>query len=349
MQKPTTRRIALFRYRPSFTLAAFTLVELLVVIAIIGVLIALLLPAVQAAREAARRSQCVNNMKQCGLAILNRENTLKRIPASLLGWPKRPPCTKNEWTALTAQTQILPYLEEGAYHDSIDFCSRWIGIENEKIARTPISIYACPSDDSFGRVYGAEGLNGEFFEWAYGNFVVCAGSTSLAALDINNLQAWPPETRSHPALNIPPLSDHQPDGAFVLEIGRKLSEFTDGMSNTVLGSEVISGRPGTNDTRGVWWLWGDGAIYTHSYTPNSSFPDFLLAGSHCDPWPSPPDQPCKGGATEATTYMMARSRHPGGVNVVFADGRVVFVTDSVDHSLWQGLATVGGEEIGGSL
>ncbi len=92
--------------------AGFTLVELLVVIAIIGILIALLLPAVQAACEAARRSQCTNNLKQIGLALHIFENTHKAFPSSFGG---------SQGTDWSAQARILPYLEQVAIHDAIDF------------------------------------------------------------------------------------------------------------------------------------------------------------------------------------------------------------------------------------
>ena len=105
--------------------SAFTLVELLVVIAIIGILIALLLPAVQAAREAARRIQCTNHMKQVGVALHNHENDKRRLPSSMIGYlPNGGP----EWTGFTAQTQLLPYLEEMAIYDGIDFTNRWLSL-----------------------------------------------------------------------------------------------------------------------------------------------------------------------------------------------------------------------------
>ncbi len=328
--------------------AAFTLVELLVVIAIIGILIALLLPAVQAAREAARRTQCTNHMKQVGVALHNHENSKKRLPCGMLG---HLPKATREWSAYTAQTQLLPYLEEMAIYDGIDFTNRWLNPINQKAGKTPVAVYTCPSDDSLGQVYTSQGLEPDtLFEWSRSNFVVCAGSSQLAPNNLNDLMSRPPELRQAPWLKPVTLNQYKSDGAFVMEVGRKLSEFTDGLSNTVLGSEVLTGMDGKNDIRGIWFTGFDGgAIYEHQWTPNSSNPDFMVAGSHCDPRPPPPDMPCRSGAgNDSQTYFSARSRHPGGVNVLFGDGHVEFITDGVDLTAWRAIATVAGEEVVGA-
>jgi prepilin-type processing-associated H-X9-DG protein/prepilin-type N-terminal cleavage/methylation domain-containing protein len=329
--------------------AAFTLVELLVVIAIIGILIALLLPAVQAAREAARRIQCTNHMKQVGVALHNHENDKRRLPSSMTGYlPNGGP----EWTGFTAQTQLLPYLEEIAVYEGIDFKNRWLHPINQKAGKTPVAVYTCPSDDSLGQVYTSKGLEPDtLFEWSRSNFVVCAGVCEMAPLSLNKLQGplWKRGgTWKEPP--IPPISEFKSDGAFVLEVGRKLSEFTDGLSNTVLGSEVLTGMDGKNDVRGIWFTGFDGgAIYEHRFTPNASNPDFMVAASHCDPRPPPPDMPCGSGAgNDSQTYFSARSRHPGGVNVLFGDGHVEFITDDVDIMVWRAIATVAGGEVPGA-
>jgi prepilin-type processing-associated H-X9-DG protein/prepilin-type N-terminal cleavage/methylation domain-containing protein len=328
--------------------AAFTLVELLVVIAIIGILIALLLPAVQAAREAARRTQCTNHMKQVGVAIHNHENSTKRLPCGMLG---HLPKAAREWSAYTAQTQLLPYLEEMAIYDGIDFTNRWLNPINQKAAKAPVAVYTCPSDDSLGKIYTSQGLEADtLFEWSRSNFVVCAGSSHLAPLSLNTLMSRPPEFRDDPRFEPILIKQYKSDGAFVVEVGRRLREFTDGLSNTVLGSEVLTGMDGKNDVRGIWFMgFEGGAIYQHQHTPNSSVPDFMESGSHCDPYPPPPEMPCRAGASESSqTYFSARSRHPGGVNVLFGDGHVEFITDSVDLMAWRAIATVAGGEVAGA-
>jgi prepilin-type N-terminal cleavage/methylation domain-containing protein/prepilin-type processing-associated H-X9-DG protein len=343
--------------------SAFTLVELLVVIAIIGILIALLLPAVQSAREAARRIQCTNHMKQVGVALHNHENDKRRLPSSMMG---HLPNGGIDWTGFTAQTQLLPYLEEMAIYEGIDFTNRWLHEINQKAGKAAVPVYTCPSDDSLGRVYATVGQpprhpSGTQFEWSRSNFVVCAGSSTMTPGNLNELQKplWKRGgTWNEPP--IPPISEFKSDGAFVLEVGRKLSEFTDGLSNTVLGSEVLAGRddrgnPGNGDkydTRGIWFQgFGGGAIYEHQHTPNSSAPDCpTKPTSTCAPDPPPIDMPCEPCTTSISgSYFSARSMHPGGVNVLFGDGHVAFVTDDVDHITWQAVATVAQGEVAGEL
>jgi prepilin-type N-terminal cleavage/methylation domain-containing protein/prepilin-type processing-associated H-X9-DG protein len=353
MNNEAARRSTSWRSR-----SAFTLVELLVVIAIIGILIAILLPAVQSAREAARRIQCTNHMKQVGVALHNHENDKRRLPSSMIGYlPNGGP----EWTGFTAQTQLLPYLEEMAIYDGIDFTNRWLSSINQKAGKAAVPVYTCPSDNSLGRIYATVGtpphhLTGTQFEWSRSNFVVCAGSSTMTPLSLGQLQQ-PLWKRSAPWIKppIPPLSEFKSDGPFVLEVGRKLSEFTDGLSNTVLGSEVLAGRdergnPGNGnkyDTRGIWFQgFGGGAIYEHQRTPNSSDPDCADNATACAPFPPPVDMPCVVCASNISgSYFSARSMHPGGVNVLFGDGHVAFVADDVDHTTWQAIATVAQGEV----
>ena len=352
MKNAAARQAASLGFR-----SAFTLVELLVVIAIIGILIALLLPAVQAAREAARRIQCTNHMKQVGVALHNHENDKKRFPSSMTGHSLLPPKGggAKEFTGFTTQTQLLPYLEEMAIYDRIDFTNRWLNRANQDVAKPAVPVYTCPSDYSLGQVYTAEGgpphhPPDTLFEWSRSNFVVCAGKTQLCPIPFSILQSRPPELRNAPWLKPVLLSEFKSDGAFVLEVGRKLSEFADGLSQTAVGSEVLTGTIGSNDVRGIWFSgFEGGAIYEHRFTPNSSNPDFMIFASHCDPFPLPVDLPCQSGASQSfETYVSARSRHPGGVNVLFGDGRVEFTSDDVDLVVWQAIATVaeGGEVVG---
>ncbi len=127
---------------PAWQRRAFTLVELLVVIAIIGVLVALLLPAVQAAREAARRTQCTNQLKQIGLAIQNHLDTKKQFPT---GRTWHTPGGPNEPRAVSWAFEILPYMELGNIYDTYDATKRVDAPENATSMRTPIEAYVCPS------------------------------------------------------------------------------------------------------------------------------------------------------------------------------------------------------------
>jgi prepilin-type N-terminal cleavage/methylation domain-containing protein/prepilin-type processing-associated H-X9-DG protein len=291
----------------------FTLVELLVVIAIIGILIALLLPAVQAAREAARRMQCSTNVKQVGLAILNYENTNKMLP---IGMNIALPVFK----AHSAFAALLPYVEQVDLYEKYNFEQRIYHADNYRVTCMHIPAYLCPSDNASGRL-----MNGGF---ARSNVVVCFGSTTVGKS----------------------ATDWSTDGAFQRDIGKRLSDFTDGTSSTAVASEVIAGRDDNYsddhcfDARGVW---SEGSsmgacAYTHLNTPNSSVGDALLMDSgqkNCVP---DTKMPCSdsAGNTYFNEYAAARSRHPGGVNVAFADGHVSFYTDTVDWQTWRALSTV---------
>jgi len=310
----------------------FTLVELLVVIAIIGILVALLLPAVQAAREAARRMQCSNNLKQFGLALHNYHGAYRAFPMG------------NYFTddghggQLTALVVLLPYHENGNAYARYDINQNpWWASGVGNIAEVPmlqIPMYQCPSDDAAGRLAlppgsGPSGPSGPGQQYSRSNIVVCFGShTTCEACGYPPYVSWPVET----------------DGIFQLDAVRRIRDIFDGTSNTVAASEVISGKD-VNDRRGVWTLSLMGnAIYTHFNSPNSGNGDKM---GDCYP---EPDMPCEAHNWNqfSSAHAAARSQHPGGVNVVFADGHVTFVGDSVDLHLWRALATRKGEEVVGS-
>jgi prepilin-type N-terminal cleavage/methylation domain-containing protein/prepilin-type processing-associated H-X9-DG protein len=299
-------------------LPGFTLVELLVVITIIGILIALLLPAVQAAREAARRMQCANNMKQIGLAILNYEQTNGTLP---IGMNIALPTFKGHSVFAT----LLPYVEQMALYNMYDFKKRVYDSPNNTVTCVSIPALICPSDNAAGRQVGTDPPVQLF---ARSNYAVCFGSNTMGESS----------------------SDWTTDGAFRWDVSKPLSAFTDGTSNTVVASELIAGRDdiyiddNKHDVRGAW-AEGTGmgsAVYTHLKTPNSSAGDAILQGG-CVP---DDGLPCdySAGTNRYAGYAAARSRHPGGVNAVFGDGHVSFYNDTVDWRIWQALSTVAGGE-----
>jgi prepilin-type N-terminal cleavage/methylation domain-containing protein/prepilin-type processing-associated H-X9-DG protein len=312
--------------RGSRPLHGFTLVELLVVIAIIGVLVALLLPAIQAAREAARRASCVNNMKQVGLAMLNFESSEGELPVGSMGWKD------DNWLGHTAWQQLLPFLEQGVLDDQVDYSSLW-----HQISDAQISIYQCPSDDTAGRALHFYWTRAVYFSRS--NYVTCWGSTTQHPFETLTFQ--------DPACQTPGACNHNTDGAFRDSKARELREFVDGTSQTVLISELIAGRldqdSSSFDLRGAWAepFMGPGS-YTHLNTPNSSAPDSF---GWCPSYnPEPAAMPCQV-ANGSATQVAARSRHPGGVNATHVDGHVSFYIDEIDSVAWQVVSTIAGSEV----
>lgn len=329
------------------TSCGFTLVELLVVIAIIGVLIALLLPAVQAAREAARRTQCVNKQRQVGLSILNFESQLGRLP---------PGCNFAESPSEDRQFSmfllLLPFLEEENVQEGFDFNQRIYAPVNTRVSHLQIPTYCCPSDDALGRRDGSNKWGrGDAWDGGYArsNYVACYGSDEQVPRPPNVKAGGLGYFMHRNDYDDPKLGS---DGVFRVQgrnTGRRMSEIIDGASHSAMVSEVLAGQrdehltlSDQSDHRGVWIYHFPGSTaYTHKLTPNSSAGD----GIHdvlCVHMPEL-GLPCAEIAWEAG-WAAARSHHPGGVNVVFADGHVNFKQDAIDFSVWQAISTINGDE-----
>jgi prepilin-type N-terminal cleavage/methylation domain-containing protein/prepilin-type processing-associated H-X9-DG protein len=327
----------------------FTLIELLVVIAIIGVLIALLLPAVQAAREAARRMQCTNNLKQLGLAVHNYHDLHNVIPPGRI-WKAGPPGptfpTIFSGTPNTTWFELmLPMIEQGNLANSFNFD---LGAEgypggglapaagyfaNSTVAGTKISTFQCPSDRELKfqitPQYAGGALSGPIM--TKGNYATSWGNTNWRQRAIGT-QVYM-------------------DSAFGHDMSVGLAKITDGTSSTVFCAEVLQGA--LYDVRGVMWSSvPGGASFMTRFTPNQyrdylnlvNGGDFLNQPIFCV---SEPVQklPCTGTAGDSEAFAASRSRHPGGVNVLFGDGGVRFVKDTISHQVWIALNTTRGGEV----
>lgn len=312
--------------------SGFTLVELLVVIAIIGILIALLLPAVQAAREAARRSQCTNNMKQLGLAVQNFADIKKKFPsashqpdfhgpgdatyAPMDHWPEG----RDRWSYLCV---LLPFMEQTALYDEL--VTNHVGVAGRRpwstnnLTTTKIATILCPSDG---------GGNSQSNEIARTSYHCNRGDYWLD-------WAWY-ECRG------------------VMGRGNKkvvnFAGIRDGTSNTMLISECVIGVEG--GTQQVPQGIGTGAGVTNPAAPslclnmvaNNKFTGSVQGGtwqvgfrwgdahSIYTQWHPmlPPNSPSCGNTGESWALVTASSYHPGGCNVVFCDGSVHFVSETID-------------------
>jgi prepilin-type N-terminal cleavage/methylation domain-containing protein/prepilin-type processing-associated H-X9-DG protein len=317
----------------------FTLVELLVVIAIIGILVALLLPAVQAAREAARRSECCNHLKQVGVALHNYVDQKKVLPIGVVALPLSPPGPA--MPGHTALAQLLPFLEQSNVHNVYNFETRNVAVANRPATSSPIPTYRCPSDNTAGRK--AVFKLGSDTELTRSNLAVCFGSnTCVANANGRNIALDPIRTGV----------DTNTDGAFRLDESRSLADFIDGTSCTAVASEILAGQDDridptagdmVYDVRGLWMMQMIGASsYTHRNTPNAQVGDALFVGMGAFFCVSRPRAPCDNtaGVVWDRYHAAARSNHPDGVNVAFGDGHVTFVSDNIDLMVWRCLGAI---------
>ncbi len=339
------------------TRRGFTLIELLVVIAIIAVLIALLLPAVQAAREAARRSQCVNNLKQIGLGMHNYHQTNNCFP---LGASYVTTSTGGSWVNWGPSAMMLSFLEQNAIYSSINFsfppepgpepdgggASAGYTI-NSTAYNTKINLFLCPSDGQAGRV----NIN---------SYHASVGTT----------------TTNTGSFNTGTNSGGASSGAFGMQASYGISDITDGTSNTVgyaealVGNTTYSGPMAGNGTQGSsgqaagqldvnragltavmadlnscatafltkfsaddrGFRWGAGimgfGLFNTVMTPNGGGL-YKFNG-------------CRVGCctqTQSAHYLPATSNHSGGVNVLFCDGSVKFVKNTIAYPTWWAVGT----------
>jgi prepilin-type N-terminal cleavage/methylation domain-containing protein/prepilin-type processing-associated H-X9-DG protein len=322
---------------------AFTLVELLVVIAIIGILVALLLPAIQAARESARRAQCVNNLKQVGVAFQNYHDTYKQLPIGAYS------CCWGTW-----QMAILPFIEEQQLGDIYQFLPKEIPVyddryrydnepasapgipqpmRNFEVTSMRIPALTCPSDEPQVAGGFTNAKNGLTFH----NYVANFGNTNHVGT------THPPNPPGIKYLGSPFIGQDSAAGPNhrLFSTFRKI---TDGLSKTLMVSETVQGQGG--DLRGLTW-WGWAAGFETYASPNGSDPDRMQRPEDCKK-ELPPNPPCDAAAGPRFNNA-ARSRHSGGVNVLMCDSSVQFVIDNVDLNTWRAASTIKGEEVYGDF
>lgn len=354
-------------------LGAFTLVELLVVIAIIGVLVALLLPAIQAAREAARRSQCVNNLHNLSLSILNYEAAKGGFPPFVDCW------TDPEFEAKYASghrmgrwydshtwySLIAPYIEQSTYYSLIDFDYSYSHVTNEAARRVFMDLHRCPSD------IGLQRNEWNLVNWARirTNYVVNAGNTVYGQYGVTESGG---------------VSEFFLGAPFQPSKVTKLSVVTDGAANTLMMSEIkvlpeidqdIWGGPLSDTQLGL-----GGQTFTGWLPPNTPSGDYIarrivdreVYASNGIPYPinvgGSIDNDSVGGTSWAGISFLAepggragalpadkqgaskrqmiaaRSHHPGGVNASRCDGSVAFYSNDIDRNIWRALSSAAGEE-----
>lgn len=321
---------------------AFTLIELLVVIAIIGVLIGLLLPAVQKVREAANRMKCANNLKQITLAAHNYHAIHEAFPIGM----STTPATSAYWYLPTVfwPQAILPYIEGGNVYKLEDFAqgvgnAAWY-TNNAPAHQSVIKTYQCPSDDV--GVFGNVASDPLIVNWSRSSYAACF-SADGTWMEPNVPNSW--DAGNNSAANNPSVTSGK-RALFNVNVRKSVRDVIDGTANTVAFSEMISGTSGTGDLRGYWWGYF-GAQYSHMRAPNSPLNDRLV-GSYCVN--TKRGSPCDNSSPYWTTVLIsARSYHTGGVNAALADGSVRFISNAIDQNVWIGLGSINGGEIPGDF
>ena len=315
-----------------FRRLGFTLVELLVVVTIIGLLIVLLLPAVQAAREAARRAQCSNNLKQLGLALLTYENANEMLPP---GHGYAPNQGANVWSW---PVRLFPYLDQSALATIVE--ANWgvsVGttwVESSSVGKAisaQIPVFLCPSD---------VGIHTRWNE----QLTCVVGSGTTAWKDKRGRLSY---AGNYGQGQMEATS--RVNGVFGVNSTTRISNIQDGTSNTLLFSELLAGHKCT--IRGTYGYM-EGPLFMENYPPNDPTPDLVR---WCDPADglAGAQAPClwtsgNWGALSLFNMVLhtSRSAHPGGVQSAMCDGTVRFVNQTVSLSIWQALGTpAGGESI----
>jgi len=297
-------------HRPS---RGFTLVELLVVIAIIGILTALLLPAVQAAREAARRVQCQNNLHQLGIALHNYHDANRKFPPGFT-LPNR-----MFWSG-----HLLAHLEQGSLYETLDPDLSWSTSPNTEVCASYLSVFRCPSSTA-SKHLTAQGI----VDRVPCNYLACTSGT------VTRESALPGPVP-------PPLAGRpDSDGIFFVNSDTRLADILDGSSSTVaLGETVFSFKghgpdhTGTSQFLDHWYI---GTLEGYDNEVSESMGSTGVAIN----------------SFELSVFvdemeLSFSSRHPAGGQVLLADGSVSFISEGIDRATWSAMGTRDGGEVVGA-
>jgi prepilin-type N-terminal cleavage/methylation domain-containing protein/prepilin-type processing-associated H-X9-DG protein len=291
----------------------FTLIELLVVIAIIAVLISLLLPAVQSAREAARRAQCINNLKQLALASHNYISANNVYPQGIQ-FQSNPEAALQCYTSGSCWVSLAQYYEQGSIFNSVNFMVNMYTAQNTTVSGVGMSIMWCPSDPvitGLTYTYPANTVCATPLPMYYTSYAACTGYV----MEYYN-PTW--NSAGPGQCQLPSSGPNlQNNGVIYVLSNVSLASITDGTSNTFFASERAHGRfPASDLYCWNWWTSGNygDTMFTAYYplNPFNKIPNFC----------------CQDGSSDAYTSS-AGSFHPGGANFAFCDGSVKFLKDSI--------------------
>jgi prepilin-type N-terminal cleavage/methylation domain-containing protein/prepilin-type processing-associated H-X9-DG protein len=325
----------------------FTLVELLVVIAIIGVLVSLLLPAVQAAREAGRRTQCLNNVKQVTIAMLNYESATKFYPPTEVLVPEVDPSTglpvlnpdgtqkMNSGNELSVLARLLPYVEQVNLHDLVNPKAEYDDPSNDEARMTRVDMFICPSDSdenlvkSIGAPNSYYANHGTLMMWDFPPFDLTkhpdlAGKTQDGPM-YRGSKIGPQHVRDGTSHTAAFSERNMGDGSASI-VTEESDTFRPG-GKPLTPQEALdlcnTSKQGVSDVGNPWIrAYHSTTAYYHINTPN---------GLSCM---YPPGR----------IMTTASSRHSGGVNLSMCDGSVRFVLDTVDMQVWRGIGSRNGKE-----
>lgn len=329
----------------------FTLVELLVVIAIIGILVAVLLPAVQSAREAARRSQCSNNLRQIGLASLNHEASRGTLPPGCVGYGDD---EQRNNVGASWGVEILPFMEEQPVYEQFDFDNKRSyretaindsGVSNVEAAQAAVQAYLCPTDELTSGLYPLQGEGDR--QWAPTTYKAVSGVIDQT---VTGVAVWWDRVATGANANRLRNEWQKFRGALpatgdVINAGPvRIAQITDGTSKTVLVGEYHSIEVPIRQAAwaGAWRYHSKGHLSRDDRGEASVYrvPDM----SYCAG--SLRSIPPGGGGNQFLCFRAFASLHAGGV-IQFArcDGSVFGVPDSIDDEVYLSLGTIAGEEV----